>query len=130
MANLNQVASMTIDGNGDDIGFVTGFEIGFNQGANSIIAHITCGVNYTDKSPVFAFFMERQPKKIKITLENSLDSSGPTTRVIELENAVCTEYFERFDVQHQVFDNINDLLAVFTVKADGANLGAVNLETK
>jgi hypothetical protein len=74
--------------------------------------------------------MERQPKKIKITLENSLDSSGPTTRVIELENAVCTEYFEKFDVQHQVFDNINDLLAVFTVKADGANLGSVNLETK
>ena len=130
MANLNQVASLTIDGNGDDIGFVTSFDIGFNQGANSIIAHITCGVNYTDKSPVFAFFIFRQPKKLKITLENSIDSSGPTTRVIVLENAVCTEYFEKYDMQHQVFDNVNDLLAVFTVKADGANLGSVNLETK
>ena len=130
MANLNQIAKLTIDGNGDDIGFVTNFDIGFNQGANSIIAHITCGVNYTDKSPVFAFFMEHHPKKLKITLENTIDSSGPTTRVIELENAVCTEYFEKFSLEHQVFDNVNDLLAVFTVKADGANLGSVNLETK
>jgi hypothetical protein len=130
MANLNQVASLTIDGNGNDIGFVTNFDIGFNQVGNSIVAHITCGVNYTDKSPVFAYYMERRPKKLKITLENKTDSSGPTTRVIELENAVCTEYFEKFDLQHQVLDGINDLLAVFTVKADGANLGSVNLATK
>jgi hypothetical protein len=130
MANLKQVAKITIGGNGDDIGFVTNFDIGFNQLANSIIAHITCGVNYTDKSPVFAFFMERHPKKIKITLENSIDSSGPTNRVIELENAVCTDYLEKFDMQHQVLENINDLLAVFTVKADGASLGSVNLKTK
>lgn len=130
MANTNQVAKLTIDGNGDDIGFVTSFDIGVNQAANSIIAHITCGVNYTDKSPVFAFFIFRQPKKLKITLENSIDSSGPTTRVIELENAVCTEYFEKYDMQSQVFDNINTLQAVFTVKADGASLGSVNLETK
>jgi hypothetical protein len=130
MANLNQVASLTIGDNGDDIGFVTNFDIGFNQNANSIIAHITCGVNYTDKSPVFAFFMEHHPKKLKITLDNTIDSSGPTSRVSTLENAVCTEYFEKYDMQHQVFDSVNDLLAVFTVKADGANLGSVNLETK
>jgi len=130
MANLNQVASLTIDGNGDDIGFVTSFDIGFNQNANSIIAHITCGVNYTDKSPVFAFFIFRQPKKLKITLENSIDSAGPTTRVIELKNAVCTEYVEKYDMQNQAFDNINDLFAVFTVKADGANLGSASLNTK
>jgi hypothetical protein len=130
MSTLNQVASLTIDGNGDDIGFVTNFDIGFNQVGNSITAHITCGVNYTDKSPVFAYYMERRPKKLKITLENKTDSNGPTSRVITLENAVCTEYFEKFDLQHQVFDSVNDLLAVFTVKADGANLGSVNLETK
>jgi hypothetical protein len=58
--------------------------------------------------------MESRPKKLKITLEN----------------AVCTEYFEKYDLEHQVFDSVNDLLAVFTVKADGANLGSVNLETK
>jgi hypothetical protein len=130
MANLNQVASLTIDGHGDNIGFVTNFDIGFNQAANSIIAHITCGVNYTDKSPVFAYFLERHPKKLKITLLNSIDSSGPTNRVIELENAVCTEYFEKYDVQHQIVDSINDLLSVITVKADGANLGSASLKTK
>ncbi len=46
MANFNQIATLTIDDNGDGIGIVTNFDIGFNQGANSIIAHITCGVNY------------------------------------------------------------------------------------
>jgi hypothetical protein len=130
MANLNQVATLLIDDNGDDIGFVTNFDISFNQAANSIVAHITCGVNYTDKSPVFAFFMERQPKKLKLLVENLIDSSGPTTRTIELEKAICTEYIEKYDMQHQSFDNINDLMAVFTVKADGANLGSVNIETK
>jgi hypothetical protein len=130
MVNLNQIATLTIDDNGDGIGTVTNFDIGFNQGANSIIAHITCGVNYTSSSPVFAFFIFRQPKKLKITLENTIDSSGPTTREIVLENAVCTEYFEKYDMQHQVFENVNDLLAVFTAKADGASLGMANIVTK
>ncbi len=130
MANFNQIATLTIDDNGDGIGIVTNFDIGFNQGANSIIAHITCGVNYVDNSPVFAFFIFRQPKKLKIILENTIDSSGPTSREIVLENAVCTEYFEKYDMQHQVFDNVNDLLAVITVKADSANLGSASLSTK
>jgi hypothetical protein len=33
-------------------------------------------------------------------------------------------------MQHEVFDSVNDLLAVYTVKADGANLGWASLATK
>ena len=81
-------------------------------------------------SPVFAFLMERQPKKLKIVLQNSLDSSGPTSRNIVLEKAVCKEYIEMYNMQSQSLDNINDLMAVFTVQADGVSLGSVDIETK
>ena len=130
MANSNQVAKLTIDDNGDDIGIVTNFDISFNQASNTIVANITCAVNYTDKSPVFAFFMERQPKKLKLVLENSLDTSGPVARTIVFEKAVCSEYIERYDMQEQTLDHLNDLLAVFTVKADSASLGSAWISTK
>jgi hypothetical protein len=130
MANTNQIASLMLDDSGDDIGVVTSFDIDFSQSAKTVIAHITCGVNYTDKSPIFAFFMERQPKKIKLIVENKTDSSGPTTRTIVLDKAICKEYTEKYNMLQQSFDNNNDLLADFTIQSDEVSLGSVYIKTR
>ena len=122
-ANFNQVGVLFINDNADDIGIVSNFAISFNQGAGTVSAHITCGIGYTDKSPLFDFFIQNQPAKLKLTIDNTLISAGPTTRTIEFQNAICRDYLETYDMNSQSSENVNDLLVVINIQADGATMG-------
>jgi hypothetical protein len=123
MANFNQVAILAINDSSDDIGIVSNYAIAFNQGAGKVSAHITCMIDFTDKSPLFDFFIQNQPATLKLTIDNSINSAGPTTRTIEFQNAICRDYLETYDMSHQTSDNLNDLLVVISIEADGAKMG-------
>jgi hypothetical protein len=121
--NFNQVAILAVNDNTDDIGLVSNYAIAFNQGAGTVTAHITSMTDFTDKSPLFDFFIQNQPATLKLTIENTINSAGPTTRTIEFQNAICRDYLETYDMNHQSSDNLNDLLVVITIEADGATMG-------
>ncbi len=122
-SNFNQTAILLINDNSDDIGIVSNFAMSFNQGAGTVSAHITCMTNYTDKSPLFDFFVQNQPATLKLLIENSLNSAGPTTRTIEFQNAICREYLESYDMNSQSLESMNDYLVVINIQADGATVG-------
>jgi hypothetical protein len=122
-SNFNQVAILAINDNSDDIGIVSNYAISFNQGAGTVSAHITCSIDYTDKSPLFDFFIQNQPATLKLTIDNTINSAGPTTRTIEFQNAICRDYLETYDMNSQSSENLNDLLVVINIQADGATMG-------
>ncbi len=124
MANVNQLSQLFI--NDTDVALVTNSAISFSQGAKTVAAHITCTQNFTDESPVFDFFIQNQAATIKLVIQNTLDSGGPTERTIVFENAICKDYIETFDMQHQTQDDVNDLLIVFTIQADTVAMGGTN----
>ncbi len=126
MANFNQTAIMYLNDSADDIGIVTNYAMAFNQGTGTVTAHITSFSNYDDKSPLFDYFIQNQPATVKLELENSLNSQGPTTRTIEFQNAVCRDYLETYDMNHQVDGSMNDLLVVITIEADSATVGGTS----
>jgi hypothetical protein len=123
MSNSNQVVILFINDSSDDTGIVTNFAIAFNQGAGTVTAHITTSTNYDDKSPLFNYFIQNQPATVKLSIENLINSAGPTTRTIEFQNAICRDYLETYDQAHQISENINDLLVVITIEADSATMG-------
>lgn len=122
-SNFNQVAILFVNDSSDNIGIVSNYAIAFNQGAGTVSAHITCSTNYDDKSPLFDFFIQNQPATLKLLIENSLNSGGPTTRTIEFQNAICRDYLETYDMNSQSSENMNDLLVVINIQADGATMG-------
>jgi hypothetical protein len=122
-SNFNQVGVLAVNDNSDDIGIVSNYAIAFNQGAGTVSAHITCSQGYDDKSALFDFFIQNQPATLKLTIENSLNSAGPTTRTIEFQNAICRDYLETYDMNSQSSENMNDLLVVINIQADGATMG-------
>ena len=122
MAN-NQIAVLSINDSSEGIGLVTNYAISFNQGNSKVTAHITCGVNYENSSPVFDYFVQNQPATLQLLVENMIDSRGPTDRTITFENAICRDYLETFDITHQSDGGINDLLSVITIEADSVTMG-------
>ena len=123
MANLSQVAVLTINDSSDNMGIVTNYGIQLSQGSDTVNVSVTLSLNFDDKSPVFDFFVQNQPATIKILIENSLASGGPTTRTLSFENAVCKDYVETYAMANQTFDNMNDLMVSFVFQADSATLG-------
>jgi hypothetical protein len=123
MSNVNQVAILFINDSSEETGLVTNFAIAFNQGAGTVTAHITCSTNYNDKSPIFDYFIQNQAATLKLTIDNLINSDGPTTRTIEFQNAICRDYLETYDIQHQSIADMNDLLVVITIQADSVTMG-------
>jgi|WetSurMetagenome_2_1015567.scaffolds.fasta_scaffold81129_2 hypothetical protein len=121
--NINQIAILAINDSTDDTGLVSNYAIAFNQAGGTVTAHITCTSNFDDKSPLFDYFIQKQPATLKLTIENTINSAGPTTRTIEFRNAMCRDYLETYDMNHQTTENLNDLLVVITIEADEATMG-------
>jgi hypothetical protein len=121
MANVNQVGFLSIN-DSDDLIMVTNCVITFNRGAKSVSAVISCTGEYTDKSPVFDYFVQNQPAKLKLSFTNLINSAGETTRTITFNNALCKDYLEDYD-RDKEFNEFTDIFNVITIEADNAAMG-------
>jgi hypothetical protein len=124
--NVNQFAFLAINNESEFTGSLTDYSIGINKGEKSVNANFTCAGIFEDKSPILEFFNGKSSANITITVTNTLNSEGETTRTITLNKATCLSYIEIWDSNNQKIDNMNDLLVNFIVTAESATLGGVD----
>ena len=119
----SQFGSLSINDNESSLGTVNSSSISFDQGAKSVTAHIICTAFFDNFSPIFDFFVQNQPAKVVLTLNNPISPGGESSRTIEFENAVCRDYLEVFDLQNKSASDSVDLLIEFTIQADSVTMG-------
>jgi hypothetical protein len=125
-SNVNQFAFLAINNDSESTGTLTDYSIALSKGDKSLTASFTCAAIFEDKSPILEFFNGKSSATITITVTNTLNSDGETTRTITLNKATCLTYIEIWDSQNQKIDNLNDLLVIFTVTAESATMGGVD----
>jgi hypothetical protein len=119
----SQFGTLSINDNEASIGSVNSSSVSFDQGARSVSAHIICTAFFDNSSPIFDFFVQNQPAKVVLTLNDFAATGGQATRTIEFENAVCKDYLEVFDLQNKSANDTIDLLIEFTIQADSVTMG-------
>ena len=125
MAAINQIGLLSINDTEITGALITNSIINFNRGSKSVTATITATGFYTDKSPIFDFFIQNQSANVKLTYFNLVDSGGETSRTITFEKAICKDYLEDYD-REKAIDDFVDILIVFTLEADSVAMGETN----
>jgi hypothetical protein len=120
MANTNQFGVLTI--NNESGGMLSSSVISFNRGTKSVTAVITCQGDYTDKSPVFDFFLQQKTATVQLVFVNTINADGETQRTITFQNAVCKDYLEDYDREKE-FNEFTDIQIAFTIEADAVSMG-------
>ena len=127
MINFSQVAALWFNSDDSNLLSVVDFDITINVVDRFIKVDFTCECNYNDDSPVFAFFIQRQPGTINLTIKDNSTNDGGTRRTIKLEKAMITSYRETYNSQEQSAENRNVYFIVFSIHADTVNLGSASL---
>jgi hypothetical protein len=122
--SLNQLAILAINNDSEFTGVLTEYTITLNKGGDkTVTASFTCAGIFEDQNPILKFFNSKTSSTITITVTNTLNSDGDTTRNITLNNATCITYTDSWDSQNQKLANLNDLLITFLVTAASATIG-------
>jgi hypothetical protein len=126
MVSGNQFATLAINNDSEFTGALTTFSIGINRGEKTVSGNFTCAGVFKDESPILEFLKGKDSATLTITITNPIDSSGETTRTITLNRAVCQNYNEIYDSQHQNLKDLNDLLINFVVIGESTSMGEVD----
>jgi hypothetical protein len=129
MPSVSNVQEGVLFINDDDTGTgdVTNSAISFIGGQLPVSAHFTCAVAYTNTNPFFNLFVQKDsPFTLKFELRNDSGPDDAKLRTIEFQQAKILDYIEVYDMNHQTFSGVNDLLVSFSIGAVSASIGDAN----